>query len=120
MISIACFILSCKKETIKQPLNNRKEVSIEYRITLDKDVITQGDIIYTDEAGVVTVADKRTLPFYRKFKRMVHKPAVLLLGIIAKYSGRVIIEIIVDGEVVSRGKSGNLLNNREMLKYTIH
>jgi len=99
---------------------NQKEVTIEYRITPYKNVITNGDIIYTDETGVVTVSDKRTLPFSRKFKRTINRFTVISLGIIAEYAGSVKMEILIDGKIVSELISSSIFNKREMIKYRIH
>lgn len=119
-ISITLFITSCKKGLVKQSGMNQKEVTIEYRITPYKNVITNGDIIYTDETGVVTVSDKRTLPFSRKFKRTINRFTVISLGIIAEYAGSVKMEILVDGKIVSELISSSIFNKREMIKYRIH
>ncbi|WP_367867211.1 hypothetical protein [Pedobacter sp. WC2423] len=113
------FIGSCKKETVRQPVYAQKEVTIEYKISPYKNVITGGDIIYTDENGVVTVADKRTLPFSRKFKRNIKRSAILSLGIIAEYAGSVKMEILVDDQVVSTLISNSMLSKKEMIRYTI-
>jgi hypothetical protein len=110
---------SCKKETVRQPVYAQKEVTIEYKISPYQNIVTGGHIIYTDEGGVVTVADKRTLPFSRKFKRTIKRSAVLSLGIIAEYAGSVKMEILVDGQVVSTLISTSVFNKREMIRYTI-
>jgi len=117
--SLLVFITSCKKETVKQPVYAQKEVTIEYKISPYKNVITGGDIIFTDENGVVTVSDKRTLPFSRKFKRNIKRSAILSLGIIAEYAGSVKMEILVDDQVVSTLISSSILSKKEMIRYTI-
>ncbi|RAJ32990.1 hypothetical protein [Pedobacter cryoconitis] len=113
------FMFSCKKETVRQPVYAQKEVTIEYRISPYKNIITNGDIIFTDEAGVVTVSDKRTLPFSRKFKRNIKRSAVLSLGIIAQYAGSVKMEIRVDDQVVATLISSSVLSKKEMIRYTL-
>lgn len=113
------FIGSCKKEMVKQQVYTQKEVTVEYKISPYKNVITGGYIIYTDENGVVTVSDKRTLPFSRKFKRNIKRSAILSLGIIAEYAGSVKMEILVDDKVVSTLISSSIFSKREMISYTI-
>lgn len=117
--TLLVLMASCKKETGKQPVYAQKEVTIEYKISPYQNIVTGGHIIYTDEGGVVTVADKRTLPFSRKFKRTIKRSAVLSLGIIAEYAGSVKMEILVDGQVVSTLISTSVFNKREMIRYTI-
>lgn len=117
--ALLILIVSCKKETVKKQAYAQKEVTIEYKISPYKNVITGGDIIYTDENGVVTVSDKRTLPFSRKFKRNIKRSAILSLGIIAEYAGSVKMEILVDDKVVSTLISSSIFNKREMIRYTI-
>lgn len=119
IFALLVLLFSCKKETGRQPVYAQKEVTIEYKISPYQNVIAGGHIIYTDEAGVVTVADKRTLPFSRKFKTTIKRSAVLSLGIIAEYAGSVKMEILVDGQVVSALISSSIFNKREMIRYTI-
>ncbi|AMP98561.1 hypothetical protein AY601_1646 [Pedobacter cryoconitis] len=119
IFALLVLLFSCKKETGRQPVYAQKEVTIEYKISPYQNVITGGHIIYTDEAGVVTVADKKTLPFSRKFKTTIKRSAVLSLGIIAEYAGSVKMEILVDGQVVSALISSSIFNKREMIRYTI-
>ena len=118
-VVIIFFNVSCKKQTIKQSGVSQKEVTIEYRITPYKSELANGVIIYTDEAGVVTVSEDKTLPFSKKFKRTINKYAIISLGIIAEYAGSVKMEILVDHKIVSELVPNNVFSKRKIIKYKI-
>lgn len=118
-VTIIFFNISCKKQILKQSDFNQKEVSIEYRITPEKKTVANGVIIYTDEAGVVTVSDSKTLPFSKKIKRTINKYAIISLGIIADDAGSVKMEILVNDKIVSELIPNNVFSKRKMMKYKI-
>lgn len=85
-----------------------KEVNIEYRVKKTGGNVNNVDLILTNEGGGNDIIDGVTLPYSKKFKKMVKEWEVIQITASSDVPGSIQLEIVVNDQVVeSKPASGN-------------